>query len=217
MSVRPISATEAVAASLRERIFDGAIEAGARLPELELAADFGVARPTVRAAIQTLTHEGLLTRERNRSAFVPKLGRGDVLDLFSVRIPLECLVVREVLERRAPLHGVRGAIAQLELLGAHSPWSSVVEADLGFHRALATATGSPRLEKLYLSLGGEIRLCIAQLRPAWPSPAAMAREHRALLDVIEAGDVEDAVARMTAHLERAVDDLTPETSGRFGR
>jgi DNA-binding GntR family transcriptional regulator len=209
MVVKPISATEAVAASLRERIFDGAIEPGARLPELELAADFGVARPTVRAAIQTLCHEGLLKRERNRSAFVPKLTLDDVLDLFSVRIPLECLIVREVLERKAPLGGVEEAIGLLTGLTTRSPWSRVVDADLGFHRALASATGSPRLEKLYLSLSGEIRLCIAQLRPAWPSPAAMAAEHRTLLDVIESGDVDDAVSRMTAHLERAVHDLTP--------
>jgi DNA-binding GntR family transcriptional regulator len=212
MVVKPISATEAVAASLRERIFDGAIEPGARLPELELASDFGVARPTVRAAIQTLVHEGLLQRERNRSAFVPKLTLDDVLDLFSVRIPLECLIVREVLERKAPLGGVEEAISHLVSLTARSPWSLVVDADLGFHRALASATGSPRLERLYLSLGGEIRLCIAQLRPAWPSPAAMAAEHRALLDVIESGDVETAISRMTEHLERAVHDLTDPAS-----
>ena len=209
MAVKPISATEAVAATLRERIFDGVIVPGARLPELELAADMGVARPTVRAAIQTLCHEGLLQRERNRSAYVPELGEDDVLDLFSVRIPLECLVVREILERGTPLGGVYRAIDELERLTPRSRWNRVVEADLGFHRALAAATGSPRLERLYLSLGGEIRLCIAQLRPAWPSPSAMAAEHRALLDVIEDGDVEDAIARMTAHLDRAVRDLTP--------
>jgi DNA-binding GntR family transcriptional regulator len=163
----------------------------------------------VRAAIQTLCHEGLLQRERNRSAFVPELTEEDVLDLFSVRIPLESLIVREVLERRAPLDGVHDAIGVLGKLTVRSRWSSVVDADLGFHRALAHATGSPRLERLYLSLSGEIRLCIAQLRPAWSSPAEMAAEHRALLDVIEAGDVDDGIARMTAHLERAVHDLTP--------
>ena len=83
-----------------------------------------------------------------------------------------------------------------------------MEADLGFHHALARAVGSPRLERLYLSMSGEIRLCIAQLRPAWAGPTAMAGEHRELLDVIERGDVDAAVARMTAHLERAVRDLT---------
>ena len=207
--IHPISATEAVAATLRERIFDGAIVPGARLPELELAADMGVGRPPGGAALHTLCHEGLLQRERNRSAYVPELGEDDVLDLFSVRIPLECLVVREILERGAPLAGVYNAISELERLTPRSRWNRVVDADLGFHRALARATGSPRLERLYLSLGGEIRLCIAQLRPAWPSPAAMAAEHRALLDEIEAGDVEDAIERMTSHLDRAVRDLTP--------
>ncbi|MDN5854565.1 MAG: GntR family transcriptional regulator [Actinomycetia bacterium] len=208
MTVQPISATEAIAASLRERIFDGRIVPGERLPELELATSFGVARPTVRAAIQALCHEGLLQRGRNRSAVVPALTREDVLDLFSVRIPLECLIVRKVLERNVSLDGVREAIEPLAALTVSSPWSSVVEADLNFHRALARATGSPRLEKVYMSLGGEIRLCIAQLRPAWPSAAALADEHRAVLDVIEAGDVEASVRRMTEHLDRAVRDLS---------
>jgi DNA-binding GntR family transcriptional regulator len=169
----------------------------------------GVARPTVRAAIQTLCHEGLLQRERNRSAFVPMLTDADVLDLFSVRIPLECLIVRELLERRVSLEIVHDAIRQLDRLTERSAWSRVVEGDHAFHRALVQATGSPRLERLYVSLGGEIRLCMAQLRPAWPSPAAMADEHRALLDVIASGDVDVAVERMTGHLERAVHDLTP--------
>jgi DNA-binding GntR family transcriptional regulator len=103
LAVKPISTQEAVVVSLRARILDGKIEPGVRLPELELAAELGVARPTVRAAIQTLCHEGLLVREPNRSAHIPVLTRDEILDLFSVRIPLECLVVRAVLERGAPL------------------------------------------------------------------------------------------------------------------
>ncbi|MGP3969721.1 FCD domain-containing protein [Streptomyces sp. 6N223] len=38
--------------------------------------------------------------------------------------------------------------------------------------------------------------------------AALADEHQDVLDVIETGDVEASVLRMTAHLERAVRDLT---------
>jgi DNA-binding GntR family transcriptional regulator len=208
LAVTPISTTEAVVVSLREKILDGAIAPGAPLPEADLTREFGVARPTVRAAIQTLCHEGLLKRERNRSAFVPVLGADDVHDLFSVRIPIECLIVRELLGRAAPLGEVHAAIGRLSSLTAHSHWSEVVDADLGFHHALARAVGSPRLERLYWSMSGEIRLCIAQLRPAWQSPTAMAEEHREVLEVIERGNVADAEARMTAHLERAVRDLT---------
>jgi len=208
LAVTPISTTEAVVVSLREKILDGAIEPGQPLPEADLTREFGVARPTVRAAIQTLCHEGLLQRERNRSAFVPRLTRADVEDLFAVRIPIECLIVRGVLEKATPLGDVHSAIARLSLLTPHSHWSEVVDADLGFHHALARAVGSPRLERLYLSMSGEIRLCIAQLRPSWQSPTHMADEHRELLAVIESGDVVAAEARMAAHLERAVRDLT---------
>jgi len=210
LAVTPISTTEAVVVSLRDKILDGAIEPGAPLPEADLTREFGVARPTVRAAIQTLCHEGLLKRERNRSAFVPQLTHDDVRDLFSVRIPIECLIVREVLVRSAPLGEVHAAISKLAELTVNSHWSEVVDADLGFHHALARAVGSPRLERLYLSMSGEIRLCIAQLRPSWTSPAAMGDEHRELLEVIERGSVEIAEARMAAHLERAVRDLTSE-------
>jgi DNA-binding GntR family transcriptional regulator len=92
---------------------------GERPPELATA--FGVARPTVRAAIQTLCHEGLLQRGRIRSTVVPELTREDVLDLFSVRIPLECLIVREVLERGVSLDGVREALKPLAALTLTSP------------------------------------------------------------------------------------------------
>jgi DNA-binding GntR family transcriptional regulator len=208
LAVQPISTTEAVVASLRARILDGVIEPGVRLPESELAMEFGVARPTVRTAIQALCHEGLLVRERNRSAHIPVLTREDILDLFSVRIPLECLVVRQVLERGAPLTPAREAMAVMEALPDDAGWHQVVAADGAFHHALVSAVGSPRLERLYGSLAGEIRLCVAQLRPSWASPAEIGREHHEVLDVLETGDVAKAEARMTAHLERAVRDLT---------
>ena len=208
LAIRPISTAEAVVGSLRARILDGVIAPGVRLPEAELAADFGVARPTVREAIQTLCHEGLLVRERNRSAHIPVLTREEILDLFSVQIPLECLVVRAVLGRGASLTPAREATAAMEALPDDAPWSQVVAADGAFHQALVSAVGSPRLERVYGALSGEIRLCVAQLRPSWASPSAIGREHHELLDVLETGDVEAAEARMTAHLERAVHDLT---------
>ena len=208
LKVQPISTGEAVVASLRSRILDGEIVPGARLPEAELAADLGVARPTVREAIQTLCHEGLLVRERNRSAHIPLLTREEILDLFAVRIPLECLIVRMVLQRGAPLEPAREAMTVMEALPDDAGWSKVVAADGAFHHALVSAVGSPRLERLYGALSGEIRLCVAQLRPSWASPSAIGREHHEVLDVLETGDVAAAEARMTAHLERAVRDLT---------
>jgi DNA-binding GntR family transcriptional regulator len=116
--------------------------------------------------------------------------------------------VRAVLERGAPLAPAREAMAVMEALPNNAGWSKVVAADAAFHQALVSAVGSPRLERLYAALSGEIRLCVAQLRPSWASPSAIGHEHHEVLDVLESGDVDAAEARMTAHLERAVRDLT---------
>jgi GntR family transcriptional regulator, N-acetylglucosamine utilization regulator len=57
--------------TLRGMILDGQIATGAVLPgELELAAQLGVSRHTVRHALGVLTNEGLLRRERGRGTTV---------------------------------------------------------------------------------------------------------------------------------------------------
>src|SRR5689334_15190099 len=57
--------------TLRALIRDGKIATGAILPgELELAAQLGVSRHTVRHALGVLTNEGLLRRERGRGTTV---------------------------------------------------------------------------------------------------------------------------------------------------
>src|SRR5438128_10795489 len=57
--------------TLRRLIESGQISAGAILPgELELAAQLGVSRHTVRHALGVLTNEGLLRRERGRGTTV---------------------------------------------------------------------------------------------------------------------------------------------------
>ena len=65
---KPVSTVEALAAALRERVLSGDISPGTPLTEQELSTRYGVARPTVREALAVLVHEGLLRRERNRSA-----------------------------------------------------------------------------------------------------------------------------------------------------
>ena len=66
---------------------------------------------------------------------------------------------------------------RLEHFGNDAKWSEVVNADLDFHVALVEAGGSRHIAHLYGLLGDEIRLCLAQLRPAYDSVAKLAREH----------------------------------------
>ncbi len=56
---------------LRERILNGALEPGSRLPgELSIAAEYGVSRVTVRRALDTLANDGLIDRRPGSGTFV---------------------------------------------------------------------------------------------------------------------------------------------------
>jgi DNA-binding GntR family transcriptional regulator len=206
--LQSVSATEALARALRDRILGGDIAPGTRLPEIELVNRYGVARPTVREALQLLVHQGLLRRRPNHSAEVPQLTPEAVQDIFFARLPLELHTVRTLVERAGELPAAEEAVERMARLEEDVHWSEVVDADIAFHAALIDAAGSQRLRRLHEVLEGEIRLCVAQLRPAWHTPAALAEEHRQVLEGILVGSVDAAEARMRQHLEKAVHDLT---------
>lgn len=207
-ALKAVSVSAALTEALRQRILGGDITPGTPLPEPELAATYGVARPTVRAALQELVGMGLLRREANRSAYVPELSGDDVRDVFLVRRSLECDAVRTLVEQRARPPRAEQAVRKLESFRKNVEWSAIVDSDLEFHRALIEAVGSSRLVRLYAMLLDEIRLSLAQLRPAYESPAALAAEHRALLEAIAAGDRAAAISLLDDHLAQAVAALT---------
>ena len=65
-SLNAVSAQEALVDSLRGRILAGEFAPGTAVSDERLAEEYGVARPTVRAAVQVLVHEDLMRREPRR-------------------------------------------------------------------------------------------------------------------------------------------------------
>ncbi len=188
--------------ALREQILGGELAPGARLPEEGLASRFGVARPTARAAVQTLVFEGLLRRERNRTAYVPELTAEDVHDLFLVRIGIELHAIRLLVERGVRPPAAEEALERLEADGTARSWTEVVDDALSFHRGLVEAVESPRLARAFAALEAEWALCFAHVkRLRGGLPANRNVEHRAIFDAIVDRDADQATRLMREHLE----------------
>ncbi|UXY32050.1 GntR family transcriptional regulator [Streptomyces sp. HUAS TT20] len=202
-----VSVVDALAASLRSRVLDGRLVSGTTFAETEIAAEYGVSRPTARSAVTALVHEGLLQREANKPAYVPQLTRADVDDLFLVRIPLETQVVRVLVESgTVPVTAAEGAIADLDRLGPEASHSAFVESDLRFHQSLVDAVGSPRLSRLYRGIQGEVHLCMVQTRHTLGRERIVA-EHSRVLEALRAGDAQEGERRMREHLDGACRSL----------
>ncbi|MGW4522233.1 GntR family transcriptional regulator [Amycolatopsis sp. NPDC004378] len=207
MVLQTTNTRDALVAEVRRRILSGELEPGTPLTEQGLATTFGVARPTVRSALQELVARHLVERSDGRSLRVPVLTDDDVRDLFTVRLPLELLAARLIVAEGRSLAGASAALAVLEALPPDAGWSERVEAHTAFHLALVDAAGSVRLSRIYPPMQEEMRLCLARLRGAYPDPGELAVEHRRLLEAIASGNRASAEAEMTDHLTRARDGL----------
>ena len=162
--------TADLAADLRNRIVDGVIQPGEKLPsENTLISDFGVSRTVVRAALTRLQAEGLVETERGRGSFAltppsdapsatpggrPVASTEDRLHLLEFRMGVET----EAAALAARNHTDR----QLRAVGT-APWKPFTESaghpahamksDFEFHRAVAAASGNPFYSDCLAALG----------------------------------------------------------------
>src|SRR5215213_3257602 len=84
---------------LRDAILFGGFKPGEPLREEQLAASLDVSRGPVREALVQLEREGLVIVRRHRGATVARLSRGDLEDVYSLRLALERLAVQRAVRQ----------------------------------------------------------------------------------------------------------------------
>jgi len=203
------STVDRVADELRRAVFEGEIESGTPLREVALAESLGVSRPTLREALALLVAEGLATREPNRGVTVASPDPESVRDVSRVRSVLETAGVQHW-----PTAGEEARDAVRQALGAYesavadgASYQELNQRHLAIHLSLVGLTESPRLVAMAESVVAELRLALAQIDRVRRNARDQAGEHHHLLELLEAGDVDAAVAELTEHLAGAEDAI----------
>src|SRR5919205_3391293 len=96
------AATEQTVARLRRFILEGDLEPGARIQEVELAAQLGVSRTPVREALRTLSSQGLVELLPNRGARVARWSVKDLDEIYELRVMLESHAAQRAATRMSP-------------------------------------------------------------------------------------------------------------------
>ena len=204
--VRRVGLIDQVAARFQEEIASGRWPVGERIPvEAELVEAFGVGRNTVREALQSLVHAGLLSREQGRGTFVisssgltgslaRELSGGSRHHYLELRLALDSTA--------ASLAALRRTDSDVERLralrdGREASWTRDdadlrASADLALHREIVAATHNPLYLQLYSSMtdvfAGHMR------DEESGDDDAAHRHHHDLVEAIAAGDADRASA-----------------------
>lgn len=149
------SQTVKVQLKLREMIFSGELQAGARLTELAVVSRLGVSRTPIRAALIRLEQEGLLQPWPSGGFAVRTFSETDVADAIELRGTLEGWAARVAAERGAVEEVLVQAHACLDgidqLLQAvtlnDEAFSRYVRLNGQFHGLLGQLSGSPVLQR----------------------------------------------------------------------
>lgn len=216
LKVRRVGATDQVAQQLRTMIADGRLPQGTKLPEIPLAEAFGVSRNTVRDGIRVLAADGLVIHELNRGAVVRVLAPEDVADIYGIRRRFEVealdVVPRAQAAVRAQTHEALEACASAL---DRADYGSFVEHELDFHAALVAHLGSPRLDRFFAQVIGELRLLFSDLSAdSEPTRArAILELYRSIYASAEDGDAAAAKRGLLGHLsayETRLSDVAAE-------
>ncbi len=172
---RPRNLALALVDSLGERIRDGRLRPGDRLPtESTVMREFGVSRTVVREAISKLQASGLVRTRHGVGSFVEDLGPAagdaagfrigpaqvatlrDVVALLELRIGVETEAAGLAAQRRSAEHlaGMRAALDAMHM--AVEAGDSAVPADFQFHLEIARATQNPHFAQLMAALGSSV-------------------------------------------------------------
>lgn len=88
-----------LAERIRQDLLDGALPAGSRINEVALSRELAVSRTPLRAALQMLAGEGLLTYTPNRGFTVRAFPLSEIVDAYEMRALAEGLAARLAAER----------------------------------------------------------------------------------------------------------------------
>jgi len=230
LRLRPLAAEHKLSRALYDQlagqIKSGRLAPGARLPtEQALTRAARVSRTVVREAVAALRAEGLVITRQGVGAFVsaepqrapfrlePEKLRSlaDIIDVMELRLGVEIESAGLAAERasKAEVRAIGAALQALDQ--AIAAERSAVEEDIGFHRAIAEATGNPEFARFLQFIGRHLipRRTVSGLPERIGGQRTyltmIQEEHRRIYEAISAGEPKGAREAMRRHLTRSLE------------
>jgi DNA-binding GntR family transcriptional regulator len=186
---------------LENAILSGYFKPRERLVERDLLAHFDVSRTVIREVLKMLEGKGLVKITPYRGAIVVDLTAEEVEQIFFLRLKLEAVAARLVVENitRIEVQRLKRLCKELERQMTDKT-DQMIEKDNEFHRALFRASGNNYLNEMVDYLSMKVHMVKFN---AWSLPNRIEQsilEHNAMIAALERRDGEAFERLVTDHL-----------------
>lgn len=149
-----LSLPEQIAERIGNAIIRGEYAPGEKVPEVEVATEFGVSRSPVREALRILEREGLVQIHPRKGAQVTNLSIAEIEEMFTVRGGLLGLAARLITERQDPevLDALKQKIKRLNELASTNQSNEFLRTVYELSILVSGKSNNTVLDKLISSL-----------------------------------------------------------------
>jgi DNA-binding GntR family transcriptional regulator len=189
---------EQVYETLRQRVLRRDPGPGAKLSLHELATELGVSRSPVHHALTRLVSEGLLSVKARRGYYVTPVTAKTLVNGYDVRLALELHAAECTVGSvdRPKLERFRALMVESEAAISQEEWDA---ANAAFHEFQIDLAGNEMLSHVYRELS--VNLMMQVIRGGrLEGGEYLAREHRAIVDAFDAGDLVAAQLAIRTHI-----------------
>lgn len=203
--MKPVTKVSAEAQSttiLRQHILSGRVKPGARLTEVSLAEQLGVARATVRTSLHKLASEGIVTQTPYTGWRVAALAPKDVWELWTLRASLEGLAAKLAANSMNSDYRARinGAMEDLVKACQKGDAAKASAADFALHGTIIRLVGHQRLEDQYRQVEQQVKIYISSSNAlVGDRLIEIIAQHEPLVEALLAGDGDRAARESWLH------------------
>jgi len=201
---RPRSLTQSALVQIRDAIVAGDLGLGHPLSERALSEMLHISKTPVREALAQLRLEGLVRIYPQRGACVFSLSAQEVVEICELRQALESAALRLAVERggaafRTALKGIVDAMHAAKSAGDRKAY---LRQDTAFHSCFCAHSGNALMAQTYALYAGKIAALRTHLSYKPHHTELSFSEHQAMLEAIERGHVDEALATLDVHIAR---------------
>lgn len=194
---------------LRDAILQGYFPADSQLNQVHVAAQFGVSRGPVRAAINKLEQEGLVRNVPHRGTFVAPLDKKTVRDLYNMRSALEGYAVRLAVERCTPedVSKLSQLVQETRDAARRGDTQEVIRLDFLIHKFFMELSGNTFLIQTWSTIKIHVQRVLNFRHRSYPNLQEIADSHLPFIELMQSKNADEAACTMEAHICDALNDL----------